>query len=107
MTEQTFKAWTQAFALRAIRLVEVPPRHQTALMIGRQLLRSATSVGAHHRAARRGKSRADVIAKLAVVEEEADESLRWMKLLIKADVVPAARLHDPMREGDGILAMTA
>lgn len=75
-------------------------------MIGRQLLRSGTSVGANYRAACRGKSRADVIAKLSIVEEEVDECLYWMELLIGAGIMPAERLQDLMREGDEILAMT-
>jgi four helix bundle protein len=106
MTEQEFKHRTKQFALRVIRLVEALPRGQVAHVIGRQLLRSGTSVGANYRAACRGRSRPDMIAKLAIVEEEADESLYWMELLIEAGLLPAEKLRMLMREADEILAMT-
>ena len=65
---------TRAFALREIALVESLPPNPTVAAIGKQLLRSGTSVGANYRAARRAKSPADFIAKMSIVEEEADES---------------------------------
>jgi four helix bundle protein len=106
MTEQEFKNRTKQYALRIIRLTEALPRGRLASVIGRQLLRSGTSVGANYRAACRGKSRADVIAKLAIVEEEADECLYWMELLIDSGLVPEHRITDLMQEGDEIVAMT-
>ncbi len=75
-------------------------------MIGKQLLRSATSIGANYRAACRGRSAADMLAKLAVVEEEADESIYWMELLVEGKIIPATKLKDLMAETDEILAMT-
>jgi four helix bundle protein len=106
MNEQEFKDRTKKFGLRVIRLVESLPKSRTADVIGKQLLRSATSVGANYRAACRGKSTADVIAKLSIVEEEADESLYWMEMLIDAELVTVARLADLMKEGNDLLAMT-
>ena len=94
MNEQDFKRRTKELALRVIRLVESMPRKQTAEIIGKQLLRSAMSVGANYRAACRGKSMADVLHKMTIVEEEADESLYWMELLIESKVIPEARLAD-------------
>ena len=105
MNEQEFKHRTKKIALRVIRLVETLPKNQTADVIGKQLLRSATSVGANYRAACRGKSTADVIAKLSIVEEEADESLYWMELLIDSNLVPANKLTNLMAEIDEIVAM--
>ncbi|MFN8472199.1 MAG: four helix bundle protein [Anaerolineae bacterium] len=105
-TEQEFKDRTRRLALRIIHLVDSLPATRTADVIGRQLLRSGTSVGANYRAACRAKSRADLIAKLGIVEEEADESLYWMELLIEAQIVPAARLADLMAETNQIVAMT-
>lgn len=105
MDEKTFKDRTKKFALRAIRLVEVLPKTQTAEVIGKQLLCAATSVGANYRAACRAKSPADMAAKLGIVEEEADESLYWMELLVEAEIVPASRLADLMKEADEIVAM--
>ena len=106
MDSEKFKARTKNLALRVIRLVEALPKNrQTAQVIGKQLLRSATSVGANYRAACRGKSTADLIAKLSIVLEEADESLYWMELLIEAELIPAERLQSLMRETNEIVAM--
>ncbi len=106
MNEQEFKDRTKKFGLRVIRLVESLPKTRTADIPGRQLLRSATSVGANYRAACRGKSTADVIAKLSIVEEESDESMFWMELIVDAKLVPASRLTDLVKEGNEIVAMT-
>jgi four helix bundle protein len=106
MSEQEFKHRTKQIALRIIRVVEALPPGKTADVIGRQLLRSGTSVGANYRAACRGKSRADVIAKLGTVEEEADESIYWPELLIEADIIPAKRLEGLIADLNEIPAMT-
>ena len=73
------KERTKAFALRVIRLTRSLPNSVEASVISKQLLRSATSVGANYRSCQRGKSKADFIAKLAVAEEEADESCYWLE----------------------------
>jgi four helix bundle protein len=104
--EREFKERTKKMALRVIQLVGALPRSKAAGVIGRQLLRSATSVGANYRAACRAKSTADMIAKLGIVEEEADETLYWLELLIESDLMPESRLSDLMREVDEIVAMT-
>jgi four helix bundle protein len=83
MDEQAFKQRTKKLALRVIELIEALPKSRTADVIGRQLVRCATSVGANYRSACRGKSTADVLAKLAIVEEEADETIYWLELLMK------------------------
>ncbi len=101
-----FKARTKKVALNIIRLVESLPRSQTADVIGRQLLRSATSIGANHRAACRGKSKADVRHKLAIVEEEADETVYWMDLLIESQIVQPSLLNKLLNETNEIIAMT-
>jgi len=106
MDEQQFKARTKQLALRVIRLVEVLPNTRTGDVIGKQLLRAATSVGANYRAACRGKSPADVIHKLSIVEEEADETLYWLEILADSDIIPAGRLADLMKETNEIVAMT-
>jgi four helix bundle protein len=92
MNEQEFKERTQGLALRVIRLADSLPKTLMAQTIGKQVLRSGTSIGANYRAACRGKSKADVIAKLGIVEEETDESIYWLELLIKANVVPEEKL---------------
>jgi four helix bundle protein len=106
MDEQAFKARTKRVALRVIKVIEALPPGKTADVIGRQLLRSGTSVGANYRAACRGKSPADVIAKLAIVEEEADEASYWLELLSEARILPARSLAELMDEFHQITAMT-
>ncbi|MBI4488369.1 MAG: four helix bundle protein [Deltaproteobacteria bacterium] len=106
MDEQVFKQRTKKLALSVIGLVEALPNSRTAEVIGRQLLRSATSVGANYRAACRGKSTADVLAKLAIVEEEGDESAYWLELLIEANIVPEGEVVELLGETNEIVAMT-
>ena len=105
-TEQEFKNLTKQIALRIIKLVESLPRTWSAEVIGKQLLRSGTSIGANYRAACRGKSTADVLHKLAIVEEEADESLYWLELLVDAEIIRLSMLSVLMNDIDEILAMT-
>ena len=105
MDERQFKQRTKLLALRIIKLVAALPREMAADVIGKQLLRCATSVGANYRAACRGKSSADVINKLSIVEEEADECLYWMELLVEAEIMNEARVDNLMTETNEILAM--
>jgi four helix bundle protein len=106
MNEREFKERTKRDGLRVVRLVESLPSSRTADVLGRQLLRSGTSVGANYRAACRGRSRKDVIAKLGIVEEEADENVYWMEMLVDAGIVPGSRLDDLIAEFNEIVAMT-
>ncbi len=99
------KRRTKRFALRVMNLVEGLPATNAGRVIGRQLLRSATSVGANYRAACRAKSTADFIAKLAIVEEEADESMYWMELLIESGLVKEILLTDLLDECNQIVAI--
>lgn len=87
MNEREFKARTKDIALRVIRLVDSLPSRRSSEVIGKQLLRSGTSIGACL-----GKSTADVINKLAIVEEEADESLYWIELSIDGGLVTEKKL---------------
>ena len=103
---QDLKERTKQYALRIIRLVESLPRGKTASHIGGQLLRAGTSVGSNYRAACRGRSRADFVAKMGIVEEEADESLYWMEMLIEPGIMDEERLTPLTQEGDEILAIT-
>jgi len=105
MNEQEFKARTKKLALRIIRLVQALPDDPTSHAIRRQLLRCGTSVGANYRAACRGKSPADVISKLSIVEEEADETLYWLELLVEAGIMPPTKVQDLMDETNEILSM--
>ena len=93
------------YGLRVIRLVQSLPKDQVATVLGNQLLRAGTSVGANYRAAVRGKSRADFISKMGNVEEECDETLYWMEMLVESGTVKSKRLKALMSEGDEILAI--
>jgi four helix bundle protein len=105
MNEQEFKYRTKNLALRTIRLVESLPRKAVSDVLGKQLLRSATSVGANYRAACRAKSIPDMVNKLCIVEEEADESLYWLELLAEAGLVKEAKLVELKRDFNEIVAM--
>ena len=106
MAGDDLKKRTRAFALRVIKMCEALPKGRTADVIGRQLLRSATSVGANYRAACRAKSRADFVAKMGIVEEECDECLYWMEILVDAGLVKQQRLSQLMREAHELLSIT-
>ena len=90
---------TKQFALRIIRLGDSLPRTDAARVIGRQLLRSGTSIGANYRSAQRGRSRAEFKAKLGVVLEEADETVYWLELLVASGIVPEKRMKALLAEG--------
>jgi four helix bundle protein len=105
LNEELFKTRTRKIALEILELVESLPRSRTADVIGRQLLRSGTSIGANYRAACRGKSKADVISKLAIVEEEADETIYWLELLVESKIVQPSRVNLLMKECNEIVAM--
>ena len=105
MTPDDFKKQTKAFALRGIRLAEALPKSTTGQVIGKQLTRCATSVGANYRAACRAKSRAEFVAKMRIVEEECDESLYWMELLVESQLVSAELLEDLMSEANAIVSL--
>jgi len=105
MNADELKDRTKAFGLRIIRLVEALPKSKTSDVIGKQLLRCGTSVGANYRAACRAKSPADFIAKMKIVEEECDESVYWMELIVESGLMPESRVADLRREADEILSM--
>src|SRR5579872_3920795 len=105
MTRDEMKLRTKAYANRIVKLCSALPQNWIAQTLGKQLLRSGTSVGANYRAVCRAKSNADFINKLRVVEEECDESLFWMELLADNKLVKISRLNDLMLEGDEILAI--
>lgn len=96
---------TMDFGLRIIRLPQSLPHGPTAGVLGNQLLRAGTSVGANYRAALRAKSRADFISKMGTVEEEADEAIYWMQMLVPSGLVKRARLAELLDEADQIVAI--
>jgi four helix bundle protein len=106
MNNEDLKYRTKQFALRIINLVESPSKDQTSNILGRQLLRSGTSVGANYRAACRSKSVADFISKMGTVEEEADECGYWMELLIEAGKVKPSKISALLQEAGELTAIS-
>ena len=105
MTKREMNARTKRFALRIIKLIDSLPDTKAAAVIGKQLLRSGTSVGANYRSASRAKSDADFLFKLTIVEEEADESIYWMELLVESGLVRESLLEDLMDEANQLLSI--
>jgi four helix bundle protein len=104
---EALKVRTKDFALRVLRLYRSLPRTEESRILGSQLLRSSTSIGANYRAACRGRSRAEFIAKLGVVLEEADETVFWLELLQEGTIFPAGKLRDLLQEANELVAIFA
>jgi four helix bundle protein len=104
--EPDLKKRTKAFALRILKLVDALPKTTAGRALASQIVRSGTSVAANYRAACRARSTADFIAKMGIVEEEADETLFWLELLEESGLVPAAKLTAIKREVDELIAIT-
>jgi four helix bundle protein len=106
MTPDRLRERTAGFAADVIAFVRGLPRSVAAQTIGEQLVRSASSVGANYRAACRAQSPNDFIAKLALVEQEADEARYWLELSVRTRLVTPSAIEPLAREGGEILAMT-
>jgi four helix bundle protein len=102
---QDLKARTRQFALRILRLYRSLPAKEEARILGRQLLRSGTSVGANYRAACRARSRAEFIAKLGIVLEEADETIFWLELLLEGGIIKHEKLDALLKEAEELTAI--
>ena len=105
INSDTLKDRTKRFAVLAIRLCQSIPRSQASSVITRQLLRSATSVGANYRAVCRARSTADFVSKLGIVLEEADETLFWLELLIDAGVARPDKTSSLLKEADELVCI--
>lgn len=99
------KARTKQFAVRIIRLYRALPRNEESRVIGRQLLRSGTSIGANYRAACRARSKAEFVAKLGVVLEEADETVFWLELLPEAGMTRKELISALMQEANELVSI--
>jgi four helix bundle protein len=102
VNKEDLKARTKEFALRVLKLVDALPNSKSANAIGGQLVRSGTSVGSNYRAACRARSRAEFVARIGVVEEEADESAFWLELIMGHGLL-AERLVGPLHAEAGEL----
>ena len=96
---------TKAFAYRIVKLFRSLPRTAEAQIVGKQLLRSGTSVAANYRAVCRARSKAEFLAKLGVVTEEADESVFWLELLVDNDIVPRRKMEALLTEAHELTAI--
>ena len=101
------KSRTKQFALRVMKLVDALPRTIQDRAIANQIIRSATSVAANYRAACRARSRAEFIAKIGVVEEEADETSFWLELIVDSALLTEARIRPLLAEADELVAIMA
>ena len=106
MTTQELKQRTFQFGVRVITSVEALPKSETGRILGRQLLRAGTSVGANYRAAARARSQADFVAKLGVVEEECDESAYWIEMVLARKLLKKPQLSNLLAEENELLAIT-
>ena len=100
------KRRTKAFALRILKLVDALPKTTAGRALASQIVRSGTSVAANYRAACRARSTADFIAKMGIVEEEADETLFWLELLEESELVTATKLTAIKQEANELIAIT-
>ena len=98
---------TKQFALRVVKLFQALPKSDVARTLGRQVLRSGTSVAANYRASCRARSKAEFIAKLGIVLEEADETAFWLELLMESGVVPKSRLEGLLAETNELVRIFA
>ena len=103
--ERDLKQRTKTFALRIIKLYSALPRRGDAKVLGNQILKSGTSVGAHYREACRAKSDADFISKIEGALQELDETTYWLELIGEAEVLPASRLQPLHEEADELIAI--
>src|SRR5476649_1811204 len=104
---EMFKNRTKKFVVDNIKFYRTLPKTEEAKIIGRQLLRSSSSVGANYRAACRARSKAEFHSKLSTVVEEADESVFWMEVLVEAAVVQPSALDSLADEANKILKIAS
>ena len=105
MTPKELKDRTKRFAVAIIQLSRELPRTIAGRTVGHQMIRSGTSVGANYRASCRARSRAEWVAKLGVVEEEADETLFWLEVAVEAKLISGDRAQQLLKEADELTAI--
>jgi len=96
---------TKAFAVRVVRVYRTLPYKTDAQILGKQLLRSGTAVAANYRAACRARSKAEWIAKIGIVVEEADETVFWLEMLCDCEIVSRERLRELTTEAQELSAL--
>src|SRR5438270_8071665 len=104
---EELKNRSKQFAIRIVKLFRLLPRTEEARIIGRQMSRSGTSVAANYRAVCRSRSKAEFIAKIGIVVEEADETVLWLELLVDTDIIAQKRMTVLLAEANELLAIFA
>jgi four helix bundle protein len=104
---QELRERTKQFALRIVKLFQSLPKTDEARVLGKQVLRSGTAVAANYRAVGRARSKAEFVAKMGVVVEEADETVFWLELLAEAGIVAPTRLESLLTEAKELVAIFA
>src|SRR5947209_2219342 len=107
MNASELKERTKQFALRVMRLVDALPNTPKGRAIASQLVRSGTSIAANYRAACRGRSHAEFISKIGVVEEEADETILWLELIVEDKLLPEKKIAPLLKEANELTAIMA
>ena len=103
--DRDLKERTKKFALEIIKLVSELPKKTAGFELGRQLIKSGTSVGANYRSSQRGRSRAEFISKLSVVQEEADETVFWLELISESKLTSPERILPLLKEANELTAI--
>jgi four helix bundle protein len=104
---EELKGRTKSFAIRIVRMSQSLPKSNEARVVGNQVLRSGTSMAANYRATCRARSRAEFVAKLGIVVEEADETVFWLELLEETGILRQEDVLELRKEGDELLAIFA
>lgn len=99
------KTRTKKFALEITKLVSELPKNTAGFELGKQLIRSRTSVGANYRSSQRGRSRAEFISKLSIVQEEADESVFWLELILESNLLTPERVNPCLKEANELTSI--
>jgi len=102
---ETIKDRTRRFAINIIKFINTLPRNTTAFVITKQIIRSATSIGANYRSALRGRSKAEFISKLGIAEEEADETIYWLEILVESGIASGNAVEILLKEADEITSI--
>jgi len=104
---EELRARTKQFALRIVKMFRSLPRTEEARVIGRQVLRSGTSVAANYRSVCRARSKAEFVARMGLVVEEADETIFWLELLVESSIVRRERMEGLLKEANELVLIFA
>ena len=103
--QQDLRDRTKAFAVRIVRLYRSLPYRTDTQVLGKQLIRCGTAVAANYRAAGRARSRAEWVAKIGIVVEEADETVFWLEMLSEYEIVPLSKIESLLAEAQELTAI--